>query len=113
MSRKKGIFLEKEKETLKAITHDCIFKYLIRLKRRYLTHLISQRLRRLSFIFNADTLFSNYKSIIENTCTQIFTDREGFVYVHPMRSDSQYGEALNALAGDIGVPNTLISDHAG
>ena len=41
-----------------------------------------------------DKLFEKQKSIIGNTCAQIFTDGEGFVYVRPM---SQYGEALNAV----------------
>ena len=44
---------------------------------------------------------------------QILTDREGFVYVHPMRSKSQYGKYLNVVTRDIGVPKTLISYNAG
>ena len=60
-----------------------------------------------------DTLFAKYKYIIGNTCSHIFTDREGFIYVHPMVSKSQSGEALNVVTRGIVVPNTLISDNAG
>ena len=48
-----------------------------------------------------------------NTCAQIFTDREVFLYVHPMQSKSQYGETLNVVTRDIGIPNTLISHNSG
>ena len=55
-----------------------------------------------------DALFSKQKSIMGNTCAQIFTDREGFAYVQPMQSKSQAGEALNVVTRDSGVLNTLI-----
>ena len=54
------------------------------------------------------TLFAKQKSIIGNTCAQIVTDGEGFVYAHPMISQSQAEEALNLVTRYIGVPNTLI-----
>ena len=57
--------------------------------------------------------FANQKYIILNTCAQIFTEREGFVYLHSMKSKSQAVEAINLVARDIGVPNTLISDNSG
>ena len=58
------------------------------LTRTYHTDLISQLLRRLSCTFHMDNLFKNHKSVIGNTCDQIFTDVEGFVYVHAIRSNS-------------------------
>ena len=48
-----------------------------------------------------------------NTCDQIFTDGEGFVYIHPNKSKSQTGKALNVVTIDIIVPNTLISYNEG
>ena len=53
-------------------------------------------------------LFAKQKYIIGNTCANIFTDREGLVYVHPMRFKAQAGEAYNEMTRDIGVPDTLI-----
>ena len=60
-----------------------------------------------------DTLFAKQKSSIGNTCDQIFTDGEVFVYVHPMKYKSQAGEDLNVTTRDIGVPKTLILDNTG
>ena len=82
-------------------------------KRRYCTDLISQSIKNIYCAFYTDTLFENHKSIIENTCAQIFTSGDVFVYVHPMQYNSQYGEFLHLVKRDIGVPNTLISDNAG
>ena len=77
LARKWGIGLENAKETLKATTQECIRSALLPLTRRYRTYLISQRLRRISRKFYTDTLFEKHKSIIGNTCAQIFTDWEG------------------------------------
>ena len=98
----------KFKNMLKSTTQECIRSVLLPITRRYLTYLISLRLRRISRIFYTDKLFAKKKSIIGNTCAQIFTDVEGFVYVYPMRSKSQSGEDFNVATRDIGVPNTLI-----
>ena len=75
--------------------------------------LISQLLRMISCTFYRDMLFTKHKYIIGNTCSHIFTDREGFIYVHSMRYKSQTGEYLNVVTKDIVVPNNLISDNAG
>ena len=68
---------------------------------------------RISCTFYTEKLFEKQKAIIGNTCAQIFTDGEGFVYVHPIQYKSQAGEYLNVVTRDIGVPNTLISDNTG
>ena len=60
-----------------------------------------------------DTLFANQKYIIGNTCAQIFTDGEVFVFVHLMQSKIQAGEDFNVVTRDVVVLNTLISDNAG
>ena len=48
-----------------------------------------------------------------NTCAKIFTDDEGFVYVHPMQSKWQAIADFNVMTKGVGVPNTLISDDTG
>ena len=60
-----------------------------------------------------DGLLAKQKSIIGNTRDKIFTDGEGFVYVHHIQSKLQSGEGLNVLTSKIGFPKTLISDNAG
>jgi hypothetical protein len=42
----------------------------------------------------------------------MFTDGDGFAYMHPMKSKSQAGEALNKVTLNVGVPNCIISDGA-
>ena len=74
---------------------------------------MQQRLRRLRTTWYTDTLFAKEKSIVGNQCAQLFTDGEGFTYVHPMESKGQAGEALHKVTSDVGIPNTLISDGAG
>ena len=49
------------------------------------------------------------KSIEGYICAQLFTDSE-FVFIHPMTSKAEAGPALNILARDVGVPNTMIKD---
>ena len=110
LAQKWGIGIEKAKHTIRGTTQDSIRSAILPLTRRYRTDFMSQRLRRLSTAWYTDTLNSTQKSIIGNTCAQIFTDGKGFTYVHPMKSKAQSGEALHKVTIDIGVPNTLISD---
>ena len=112
LAQKWGIGMEKAKDTLKCTTQKCIRSAILPLTRRYRIDLMSQRLRRLSTTWYTDTLFSQDKSVVGNKCAQMFTDGEGFAYVHPMRSKSEAGEALQRVAMDVGVPNTIINDGA-
>ena len=82
------------------------------LTRRYRTDLLSQSLKRLKSTWYTDTLFAKTKSITGMNCAQLFTDGEGLVYVHPLCSKSEAGEALNVATRDIGVPNIIIRDGA-
>ena len=84
LARKWGIVLEKLTEMLKATTQGFISSSLLPPTMRYRTYLISKRIRGISCTFYTDMLFATQKSIIVNICAQIFTDREVFVYVHPM-----------------------------
>ena len=71
---------------------------------------MSQSLRGLSTTWYTDTLFVKEKSLVGNICAQMFTDAEGFVYVHLMKLKSLTGEALNKITLDVGVHNCIISD---
>ena len=110
LAQKWGIGLEKAKATLNCTTQNCIRSAIMPLTRRYRTDLMLQRLRRLRTTWYTDTLFAKEKSITGNKCAQMFTDGDGFAYVHPMKSKSQAGEALNKVTLNVGVPNCIISD---
>ena len=78
---------------------------------RYRTDLMSQRLHRLNCIFYTDTLFSKDKSIVRNTCAQIFTDGE-FVQIIPMRSKSEAVTTVYRINWDVGVAKTIFMENA-
>ena len=98
---------------LKAKTQYNIRSDVLTLTRRHHTNLISQHLMSISCTFYTDMLFSKNKSIIGNTCDQIFMNGKGFIYVHPMQSKLKYGEVLNVATMNIGLPNTLVSENTG
>ena len=69
-----GIVIYKENLTLQSTTQDHLISSLKPLIQNYRIDLLSQRLHRLNFRFYTDTLFAKYKSIVGNTCSQIFID---------------------------------------
>ena len=56
-------------------------------------------------------LFAKDKSIVGNTCAQIFTDG-GFVQIIPMRSKSEAGTTLDRINRDVGVASEIFMDNA-
>ena len=52
------------------------------------------------------------KSTRQNTCCQLFVTDKGFVYVVPMRSESQVLHAVKQFAKEIGAPDAIICDAA-
>ena len=71
---------------------------------------MSQRLSQLNCVFYTYTLFVKYKSIVGNTCAQIFTDG-GFVQIIPMRSKSEAGTILDRINRDVRVANEIFMDN--
>ena len=60
-----------------------------------------------------DTLFATSKagkSSRGNKCAQLFVTDKGFVYVVPMKSESQVLHAIKQFAKTIGAPEALIHD---
>ena len=60
-----------------------------------------------------DTLFATSKagkSSRGNTCAQIFVTNKGFVYLVPMKSESQVLHAINKFNKTIGAPDALIHE---
>lgn len=112
LARKWGIGIKTAKDTLSCTTQHNIRSAVLPLTRRYRTDLLSQRLKRLSCRFYTDTAFAKEKSLVGNTCTQIFTDGKGFIVAFPMRSKEDAGDGLQKLCMDVGIPDQLHSDNA-
>ncbi len=62
--------------------------------------------------FYTDTLFGRCKSIINNTCAQIFANESYFVKAYPMEKKSSAGLALQQFVRNYGIPEQLTSDGA-
>ena len=107
LARKWGVGIDKAKRTLQSTTQDNVRSDLKALTRRYRTDLLLQRLRGLNCRFYTDMLFAKDKSIVGNTCAQIFTDG-GFVQIIPMRSKSEAVTILDRINRDIRVANRNI-----
>ena len=102
LARKLGIGLDKSKQTLQSTTHDYVRSALKPLTRRYRKYLLLQMLRRLNCRFYTDTIFAKEKSIVGNTCTQIFTDGD-FFQIISMRFKSEAVTKLYRINRDVGV----------
>ena len=72
------------------------------------------RYRRINSQFFSDTFFVTAagKSTRGFTCAQMFVSDKGFVAIYPMRSKSEFQDALHQFCKEIGVPTTLVVDPA-
>ena len=59
-----------------------------------------------------DTMFSDTKSLAQNTCAQIFMTDFNWVAFYPMKKKSDMSEALELLISDHGAFNNIIPDNA-
>ena len=75
------IYNSKAKTTLEATTNMLVRHDILPLSRIYWTYLLSLRLRHLKMQCFTDTLFVGVKSLIGNTCAQLFTDSK-YIYIH-------------------------------
>ena len=81
------------------------------LSRNYSTNDRMLRYKRLKSTFYTDTLFAKTtKSLRQNVCAQLFVSDKGFVAIYPMRSQTQYNDALHWFCKQVGVPHTLVMD---
>ena len=76
LERKWGIGLDKAKNNLRYITQYNVRSSLKPLTRRYSTDLLLRRIHRLNCGFHMDKQFLKDKSVVGNTCAQIFKDEE-------------------------------------
>ena len=70
------------------------------------------RYRRIPSTFFTDTMFAQpgAKSTRGNSCCQVFVSDRSFVALYPMKSQTQFQDALHWFCKQVGVPQTLVVD---
>ena len=115
LSKRWRIPLEKARDTLNASTYNSIRTKEGRMSRRFRTDTYQRRYRRLggdNAPFYTDTLFSKVRSIGDETCAQIYTNRIGFTKLYPMKREADAHDSLTTFIHEVGIPQELHSDGA-
>ena len=69
--------------------------------------------RRVNDMFYSDTFFPSEKSIDGNNCSQLFIGKNtDFMYVQPMRTESNSFQALQDFSRKVGLPRCIKTDNA-
>ena len=70
------------------------------------------RYKRIQSVFYSDTMFAKpkAKSLRGNKCCQVFVSDKGFVAVYPMKTQSEFQDALHWFCKQVGVPIILVVD---
>ena len=97
--------------TLEATTKIYVRSHILPLSRIYRTYLLSLRLHRLKLQLSTDTLFVVVKSLMGNTCAQIFNDGE-YMYIHTIKSKNEAGHGLQNFTEDVGIPAVIMRHNA-
>ena len=109
------IDLDTAKRTLEVTSQHCARTPPEDLSRNYSTNDRMLRYRRIKEHFFMDTFYATKKagkSTRGNTCCQLFVTDKGFVYVVPMKKESEILHAIKQFAKAIGAPETIIADAA-
>ena len=103
----------KAKATLNATTQMATRSAVLPISRRYRADKM-YGVKRLSGKFSTDTLWSDCKSLHQNTHGQIFSHKNGFSVCYPLKqaNGDSIGESLLDLIHDFGVPEHLTFDGA-
>ena len=112
LSQKWDIGFEMEKNTLEVTTQKVLRSSVHPIYRRYRTRQQQFLYNRLHTKFYLDTMFASKRSILGNTCAQIFVNDVGFSKFILMKEKLTAGNSLDELFQDIGVPTSLNNDGA-
>ena len=102
-------------QTILATTQQSIRSQEGPMARRFRTDTYQRRYRRLGGPFArfcTDTLFSKVKSVMGNTCAQIYSNRIGFVKLYPMNTKSDSHHSFSNFIHEVGIPHSIHSDGA-
>ena len=96
-------------------THLCRYGASNDLSRQFSTNDRMLRYKRINCQFFTDTFFATAKgkSTRGNTCGQLFVSDKGYMAFYPMKSKSEFPEALELFCKEIGVPVSLVVDPSG
>ena len=113
LSERWGIGLKRANDTIKATTQRAVRSAILPISRRYRADRM-YCVKRLQGKFATDTIYSNIKSLKQNTCAQVFSSKIGFIVCYPMtKADGQTaGFALQDFSHDFGIPDHLTFDGA-
>ena len=101
------------KKTLDITSQRCVRKDNPKLSRNFSTNDRTLRYKHLKEYFYMDTLYATKdagKSSRGNKCAQLFVTDKGFVYIVPMKSESQVLHAVKQFAKCVGAPDAIIHD---
>ena len=108
-----GIGFNRAKATLNCTTQRGSRSAILPLSRRYRADRMYS-MKRLNAKFATDTFYSDYKSINQNTCAQIYSHKNGFAAVYPLENATgdSIGQSLATFSNDFGIPEHLTFDGA-
>jgi hypothetical protein len=109
------IDLETASKTLDITSQNCARTKSTNLTRNYATNDKMLRYKRIKEFFFMDTFFATSKagkSSRGNSCCQLFVTDKGFIYVVPMKKESDVMKAVKQFAKEIGAPEAIICDAA-
>ena len=108
-----GIGPKQAKATLLATTQRGTRSAILPLSRRYRADKM-YRMKRLNTRFSTDTLYSDVKSLNQNTCAQVYSTKFGFSAVYPMirATGDTIGQSYVDFSHDFGIPEHLTFDGA-
>ena len=82
------------------------------LTRRFRTRQTQLQNRFLKTKMYTDTMFSETKSALGNTCAQLFVTAEGYADGDPLTTKADAYVSLERICRDVGIPKLLVSDGA-
>ena len=113
LSRRWGIGIPLAEKTCSATTQLGVRDFTDSIGSKRLRHTACQlKHRRLRADVYTDTLFSDVKSLGQNTCGQVYATDFGWVEFYPMQRKKDAHKTLERVFSDYGIFNSVIPDNA-
>ena len=109
---KLGVSDSKSAATLEGKTNMCVRLAMFPLDRIYQTDLLLLILCWNKLKIFTDKLFESVKSLMSNTCAQLFTDSE-YTYIHPTFFLKKAVDGLQNFTEDMGIPAIIMRGNDG
>lgn len=108
-----GIGIKRAKDTMMATTQRGTRSAILPLSRRYRADM-RYNVKTIEGKYATDTLWSEVRSLHQNVCAQVYTNKNGFTVCYPMAkaTGDTIGDTLSDFIHDFGVPEHLTFDGA-